>query len=504
MQDIIDNKSKKVEMMQDISIFSVSSYFANIAYFLRGFLNASIVGPSMYGLWAGLNIILSFGFYAHMGVLQGMSREIPYNLGKGDERKADVVRANAFGFCIITSIIIAILIVICSLFFRERLGLTGMAGIVTISILIVVQNTVTFYRLALASIKRFSIIAMADFLFPVVCVVLTILLVTKWNIYGIYAVAIFGPLAIISFFYFKTRYKPRIRLDFKIIFKLVKIGLPLLSLFLFPFILFTVDKILILKFLGATELGYYALALLIFRFITYLPMVVNRVVEPRLFREYGETEDIKSLKKYLLVPTKAMATFLPLFIGIVYFISSFVIRYFMPYYMPSLGPLFIVLFGKFFLLFAPTTVSFLTAVNKQNRVPYFYLIAAFLSALLDFLVLKMGFGLRGVAFTTAIVSFLLGTSFFLYAASFYFKKWLDYLAICANIYFPYLITLVVTIALNFTLKDNNVFLTDLIFVFLKVLILIGVSIPFMLHLNKRIKLSEHIGLILKRRQQVVY
>ena len=496
-KDKSNDKNEKREMIQDISVFSGSTYFANIAYFLRGFLNAKIVGPGMYGLWAGLNIILSLGFYVHLGVLQAMSREIPYNLGKGDERRADLVRANAFGFCIITSIVTVILIVICSLFFRERLGLIGIAGIGTVSVLIILQNGVTFYRIALAAIKGFSIIAMADFLFPVLYVVLTILAVTRWNIYGIYAVAIFGTLAMLLFFYFKTRYKPRIRLDFKMIFKLIKIGFPLMSVSLFPLILFTIDKVFILKFLGVTELGYYALALLIFKFLIYLPGVVARVVEPRLFHAYGKSEKIESLRKYLFVPTKAMAVFLPLLIGIVYFVSSFIIRYFMPHYMPSLTPLFIILFGKFFLLFAPTAVVFLTALNKQRKVPSFYLTAALLSAVFNLVVLKMGFGITGVAIMTAIISFLLGTSFFLYATSFYFKRYLANLVLCARIYFPYLNILVFTIILNLTLKPM-----DLIFVFIKTLILIVVSVPFILHLNRRIRLFEHIGLMLKSKWNV--
>ena len=495
-------KNKKSEMIRDISIYSGSSYVANIMYFLRGFLNASIVGPAMYGLWSGLNIILSFGFYAHLGVLQGMSREIPYSLGKGDERKADAVRDNAFGFCITASIVTAVLAVICSLFFKESLGLAGMIGIISVSVLMIVSNGIAFYRMALAATKRFSLIAMGDFVFPVIYIILTILLVPRWNIYGIYAVAVSCPIMMFLFFYFRTGYKPRVRFEFKTVFRLMKIGLPLMSLSLFPFILFTVDNILILRFLGAAQLGYYALALTIFKSITYLPGVVAKVTEPRLFHEYGETEKIESLKKYLFVPTKAMATFLPVLIGVIYFVSSFIIKYFMPQYMPSLGPLFIILFGKFFLLSAPTTMIFLTAVNKQHSVPYFYLIAAFSCALFDTLVLIMGFGLVGVALVTAIISFLLGTSFFLYAASFYLKKISDYFAICGRIYFPYLTILIFTIILNLTLRNGDVFRADLIFVFLKSVILIGISIPFILRLNKGIRLFEHIGLLLKYKWKV--
>lgn len=478
-------------MIQDISVFSTSTYLAQIAYFLRGFLNASIVGPTMYGLWAALNIILSFGFYVHLGVLHGMSREIPYSLGKGDAEKAEAVRANAFGFTLIASVIVAICIATVSLFFKKSMGTVEMLGILTVSLLIIAQNAVNFYEMALSAVKRFSIIAITYGLFPMMCVILTMILVPKWNIYGIYTVAILGPLAMSLFFAFKTRYRPKIRFQTKEVFRLIKIGLPLMSLLLFPFILFVIDRMLIFKFLGITALGYYALSLLICKFLLYLPEVVGRVVEPRLFHKYGEREKVSDLRKYLFVPAEAMSVFLPLLIGIVYFVSSFVIRHFIPQYIPSLAPLFILLFGKFFLLFSPTTVSFLTALNKQHRMLHFYLIAIALSALLDIAVLVLGFGLVGVASATAAVSFFLGTCLFIYASRVFLKGWLSYLGTCARMYLPYLNILAFTLVLNFTIK-SDVFLKDLASVFLKAFILTAASLPFVLCLNKKIGLFEEV------------
>ncbi|HAZ09629.1 MAG TPA: hypothetical protein DCY56_00775 [Candidatus Omnitrophica bacterium] len=496
--------NKKQEIIQDIAMFSTSSYFAHLAYFVRGFLNAHIVGPSMYGLWSALNIIFSFVFCPTLGVLDGMSREIPYSIGKGDYANADRVRANAFGFSLIASIIASISIIIVSLFFKRSLGLTGIIGILTVSIMIIVQNVENFYEMALSAEKRFSLISVANVLFPILCVILTLILVTKWGIYGIYGVAIFGPLAFCLFFYFTTRYKPNLKFDIKESFRLIKIGSPLLILSLVPFVLFTIDKILILKFLGTTELGYYTIGLLICMPLLYLPGIVGMVVEPMLFHKYGESEEIEDLRKYLFVPAKVMAVFLPLLIAVVYFASSFIIRHLLVQYTASLSPLFILLFGKFFLLFSPTTKGLLTALHKQDKMLYFYLIAVFLSTILDVFVLRLGLGLVGVAFVTALVGFLLGTSLFIYVSKFYLKKGWRCLIACAKLYIPYIYILGVTIFLNFIIENSDAFFQDLLLVFLKIIIITILSMPFIWYLNRRIRFSEEVALILKSKWKALF
>ena len=213
--------------------------------------------------------------------------------------------------------------------------------------------------------------------------------------------------------------------------------------------------------------------------------------------EAAEKEEIEDLKKYLFVPIKAMAVFLPLLIAVVYFISSFVIRHLLVQYTASLSPLFILLFGKFFLLFSPTTKGLLTALHKQDKMLYFYLIAIFLSTILDIFVLKLGLGLIGVAFVTALVGFLLGTSLFIYVSKFYLKKGWRCLIACTKLYLPYIYILGVTIFLYFIIKNNDAFFQDLLLVFLKIVIVTILSMPFIWYLNRQIRFSEEVALILK-------
>ena len=478
--------NKKKEIIQDISIVSASTYFAQMLYFLRGFLNANIVGPTMYGVWAALTILLTFGSYVHLGVLEGMSREIPYAMGKDDSAKADGIRANAFGFCVAGSLVIGFCSILFAFIFRESIGPVGFFGTITVSLLILLQNMILFYEKALAAVKRFSVIVASDVVFPLSYIILTLILVPTWKIYGIFAVALLVPLTMCLFYYLKTGYRPRLIFDRESIFSLVKIGFPVTALLMVPFVLFTIDRLFIFKFLGARELGYYALALLVSKSLLYFPAVVSIVIGPRLFHSYGKGENVEDLKKYLFLPTKAMSIFLPMGIGIIYLASSFIIRHYMPQYMASQTPLFILLFGKFFIIFAPTAVTLLTALNKQYKVLYYYLAAMLLASILDIMVLRAGLGLVGVALATTAVSFLLGTAIFLYAAGSYLKRRRDFFLNLARLYFPYTNVLCLTVILNSLFKNREAFVPDLLTVSLKILALLVISLPFIIRFNREI------------------
>ncbi|MDP2911544.1 MAG: oligosaccharide flippase family protein [Candidatus Omnitrophota bacterium] len=495
MSNIASNNKKA--MIEDISVFSAGTYLAQFAYCLRGFLNASILGPAMYGLWSALNIISSLGFYSPLGVLEGMYREVPYSIGKGDPERAERAHANAFSFSLFSSILVAVFIIAFALFFRKSASAIEVIGLIAIAVMIIIQNMVNFYEIALSADKRFSVLATASSIFPIVCVALTLLFVPKWKIYGVYMIAILGPLLMVLFYYFVMEYKPRLIFDIKEAARLIKIGLPWMSLSLLPVALFAIDRALIFKFMGAANLGYYALGLLICRFLNYLPGVVARVVEPQIFHTYGKSEKAEDLAKYLFVPSKVMAVCLPLFIGTVYFVSSFVIRHFMREYIPSLTPVFILLFGKFFLLYCPTTTGFFVAVNKQRNVVYFYIVSIALTAILDITMLRLGLGLNGIAFVTCIVNFLLGTSLFIYSARLCSRGWLDSFKSCLKLYMPYLYVLMLALGLDFMFKGTLSIARDLLVVLLSVFVLFLGSLPFMAHLNKQIRLFEEIRALLK-------
>jgi O-antigen/teichoic acid export membrane protein len=196
-----------------------------------------------------------------------------------------------------------------------------------------------------------------------------------------------------------------------------------------------VAGILILGFLGTANMGYFSIAILASKFLAYFPSSMQQAFEPHIYQKYGETNDILKLRKYLIKPAIAMSLLLPAVLALHYICASFFIRHFLPKYTASIHILLIVLLATFFDFFAPTTIPFITAMNKQRYIVPVYLIGILIVFSLGALFIKMGLGITGMACAFLLVSFFIGAVNFMYALGHYmkdgFKCLLYFMALCA-------------------------------------------------------------------------
>src|SRR4030067_2974615 len=82
---------KEGEIIRDATALSVTLYFSQALYMVRGFIIAHVLGPSAYGVWSIFRIFLSSAPYFGLGVQQAMTREIPLSMGEGDEKRVPVI-----------------------------------------------------------------------------------------------------------------------------------------------------------------------------------------------------------------------------------------------------------------------------------------------------------------------------------------------------------------------------------------------------------------------------
>ena len=108
-------------ILRDASFFSGSVYISQAMFFIRGFLNARILGPGLYGLWSALNIILSYSLYVHMGSLNAMNREIPYQKGRDALEDMNKARNVAFTINLIMSGMFSVILIVIALFLSGKI-----------------------------------------------------------------------------------------------------------------------------------------------------------------------------------------------------------------------------------------------------------------------------------------------------------------------------------------------------------------------------------------------
>jgi O-antigen/teichoic acid export membrane protein len=91
----------KEKKTTDISIKSLTAVFAGGNFLgmalrvLAGFLAARFVEPAVLGLFNGIGLVLGYAPFLQMGILNGLNRELPYYIGRGERERAESLTASA-------------------------------------------------------------------------------------------------------------------------------------------------------------------------------------------------------------------------------------------------------------------------------------------------------------------------------------------------------------------------------------------------------------------------
>ena len=219
-----------------------------------------LVDPSAYGIADMFNLIISFGSaLAVLGIYDAIFRE--FFEEKDNKEYQKKVTSTGMNIVLISGLIIMILVII----FRSFLG-KKLLGNEIYSNLIVLSG-VGIYLSTISSIvsvptrlrNQRKIYLIRGLTFPIIGFGITIISIKLGYTYEalIYGTIGMSIISVISFYFInKNDFSLKI-FDKKVAKELLKIGLPLVPTFLIYWIFNSMDRIMINRMLGASELGIY-------------------------------------------------------------------------------------------------------------------------------------------------------------------------------------------------------------------------------------------------------
>jgi O-antigen/teichoic acid export membrane protein len=231
--------------------------------------------------------------------------------------------------------------------------------------------------------------------------------------------------------------------DWKETVRLVKIGIVLQAggLALWAFRL--ADRTIIASTLSLEQLGLYTFAILVIMVVLRIPTDFTNVLQPILYKELGRASsafegfrDIKRIAVYLalgvavLIPISQLVFYLVVSLITTQYIGSIPIFYVLSYnlYLASLGTI-------------PNLVLRSSIVNKQKITLYFYSIGLVLNIIFDLLVIKLGYGVVGVAWVTICTQGLVTFILYHFIRGYLFTDTKEFLKFQVRILAPFLLTI---------------------------------------------------------------
>lgn len=259
---------------------------------LSGLITAGLVLPETLGAFNGIGLVLVYAPLLQLGVLNGLNRELPYLVGRGDRAAVDRVAACALAVALACGAVAAVLAFGWA-GVQAFLGQTdAAAGWASFALALACFFPSTYLRSTLRTASEFTKLSASQVIGALALLALT-LPVYWWGYYGL-CVRMLG--ATLIEFALLWHWRPiRVRPGFSkpALRHLLAVGLPIFAVGYLYSGWRSLDALWILNTLGAEPLGLFQLAVMTVAAGGILSASVTLVLYPRMSEHFGRTGDAK-------------------------------------------------------------------------------------------------------------------------------------------------------------------------------------------------------------------
>lgn len=274
-------------------IFTAASVYASGCGIISNFMLLRWVPPREMGMWQLALLIPFYSQFIAVGVLQGLMRELPFAMGKGDQELEQNLADTALSWVMMISIIVILSGLALSLFwpglsvewrllFASSFAFAGLQ-----------QQTVywgTLYR----SSQAFKALAGITFMFGTFQL-LSVVFVYYGQLWGLAARAILVTIFFFIMLFIKRPLRPRIAFHPKAFSLLLKTGFLFMLFGYGRDFLLSIDRLLLGSVAAPEVVGYYTVVNYLYTGVAFIPMSLGMYVYPKMSYRYGQTGSRRSL-----------------------------------------------------------------------------------------------------------------------------------------------------------------------------------------------------------------
>ncbi len=389
----------KGSALESIASYATSSVLRHLGNLATAIVRPMILSPEYYGLWNLFKTLPNYAQHLDLGVRTAARYDIPYNQGRGCKSENCDIEKTIFILPLLLNLLFCAVLVAYGL--AANLTLAERVGFFFVAAWIMILWLHDHYLTLLKAYQWFKLISRQNYL-AIYLNLLTLPLLFLYTIYGLYASVLINALLVLI--YLRGRYAPRHggRFSWQIMMKLMRKGLPIMAFTLTFLLLRTVDRFLIIGFLGPEELGYYGIAVMLLTFIMNVPTATREVLEPRLMQNLNPEALHENYQAFFAEPVQSTAVFMGLLSGPVFHLAPEVIDLLLPLYAPGKTAMQIMCFAGYFMALAYISRGLVVAMNLQVVAVVLGLVATVINVLASVAALKLGLGITGIAAASAL------------------------------------------------------------------------------------------------------
>jgi len=404
---------------------------------IRNFFVAKYLGPADYGLWIVIGLLLTYGDQIHFGLRHTGDKEIPYYRGQGRQEESKKIADSILGGVLSLAALAFFCSVIYSFAFIGSEELLVRYGVLIAAFIIVTDQVNRFYLMILRTNHEFVLYSKVESAFELLRTILVSGLVVAFHFYGAIIGLFVASLATAVYFLARYRDEFRPRFSFFSLRSLLTIGLPLSATGLLYILILNLDRLIGALALSKENLGIYGMASLVAQVPVTSSQGISSVIYPRISEQFGETGDPAKLKPLFASAMTGAAFIAPVLVASIFLVGRSLILWLLPAYHRSIGLLFLLSFGVYFLCLVPIPAALLMAAGRNTLYLRSEISALFMVlAAYGFVFLTRPLGLPLLAVITSISFFLLSTFLFLHVFHTFGTRGAEQLREIAKLYLP--------------------------------------------------------------------
>lgn len=300
MLKILKMNNKLKSLYKYINFININ-FLVYFISFIKGVTTRKLISPEEYGLFIKAQLVLSYGSYLQLGVLNSLNFEIPTLLDKEDYKGIDVIIGSSKGFLIVINIFIILLstlLLILDINYKLKFGYLLMV------LCLIINLSVGMYENILRGYQKFNILSRIMLFRSIIGLLLTIILVIYIGYYGLYFGFIIEnivSLAIILFD-FKT---PKAIFDLNLSVDRIKCGFPIFLNGMLWSLLLTLGQTIGAFKVSDKEIGEFSIAILVYGVIMIFPSIISQIIYPNIIiltsKNNGKVKLLDFYKKLITI-----------------------------------------------------------------------------------------------------------------------------------------------------------------------------------------------------------
>jgi O-antigen/teichoic acid export membrane protein len=358
---------------------------------------ATVLLPNEYGTYGFLSLWLSYAALVSPGILMAGRREIPVYIGKGDNKAADTVQNISLTGELLYTLIPFLAILTASFFFKEsaiKLGLVIIAATYLVSQVASYLASINFIR------ELFGVVLKARVILAILSPVIVLSSVRWLGMYSLLVAPLVGGFVLLGYYLRAKTVTFHFTLDRSEIVRLVKYGIVLQLGGLVYWLVRLSDKTVIAAMLSRYDLGLYTYATMFIAYALIIPTDFGNILQPILWRE-APNGSFRAVKRIVVYVALGTAMLIPLAQLFYYLVMQLVTVD----YVGSITSFNILSYNIYLvtIVTVPNLILSSSVINRQNVNLLVYVVGLVLQVSLSILVVKLGYGIAGVALTVTCV-----------------------------------------------------------------------------------------------------